>query len=68
MVLQVVVIFIEQEINGILGMFYMELNSFNFGGFLVMVIFDVFVDLDLVVVEIQNWVKLVESCLLVEVI
>lgn len=59
---------IEQELNGTPGMFYMESNSSNSGGFSATVTFDISADPDLAAVEIQNRIKLAESRLPAEVI
>lgn len=59
---------IEQELNGIPGMLYMESNSSNSGGFSATVTFDISADPDLAAVEIQNRIKLAESRLPAEVI
>lgn len=59
---------IEQELNGTLGMLYMESNSSNSGGFSATVTFDISADPDLAAVEIQNRIKLAESRLPAEVI
>lgn len=59
---------IEQELNGTPGMLYMESNSSNSGGFSATVTFDISADPDLAAVEIQNRIKLAESCLPAEVI
>lgn len=59
---------IEQQLNGIPGMIYMESSSSNSGGFSATVTFDVSTDPDLAAVEIQNRVKLAESSLPAEVI
>ena len=59
---------IEQELNGTLGMLYMESSSSNSGGFSATVTFDISANPDLAAVEIQNRVKLAESRLPAEVI
>ncbi|MGL4364174.1 MAG: efflux RND transporter permease subunit [Bacteroidales bacterium] len=59
---------IEQELNGIPGMLYMESNSSNSGGFSTNITFDISVDPDLAAVEVQNRIKLAESRLPAEVV
>lgn len=48
---------IEQEINGVPGMLYMESSSSNSGSFNAAVTFDISTDPDLAAVDIQNRVK-----------
>ena len=59
---------IEQELNGVPGMLYMESTSSNSGGFSLTVTFDISTDPDLAAVEIQNRVKQAEARLPAEVV
>ncbi len=59
---------IEQELNGMPGMIYMESTSSNSGGLSVTVTFDVNTNADFAAVEVQNRVKLAELRLPAEVI
>ena len=59
---------IEQEINGVPGMLYMESSSSNSGSFNAAVTFDISTDPDLAAVDIQNRVKKAEARLPAEVV
>ena len=59
---------IEQELNGTLGMIYMESSSSNSGGFSATVTFDISTDPDLAAVDIQNRLKKAEARLPAEVV
>lgn len=59
---------IEQQLNGIPGMIYMESSSSNTGGLSINITFDISTDPSLAAVEVQNRIKLAESRLPAEVI
>lgn len=59
---------IEQELNGMPGMLYMESTNSNSGSFSATITFDISTDPDLAAVEIQNRVKQAEARLPAEVV
>lgn len=59
---------IEQELNGVPGMLYMNSSSSNSGGFNALVTFDIDTDPELAAVDIQNRLKKAESRLPAEVV
>lgn len=65
---EIVVVFIEGQVNGVDDMIYMQLISNDSGNYFFNVIFVVGMDFDIVMVNVQNWVSQVISQLLLEVI